>query len=90
MSSLGISVGKCLRINLTYCIGLNFFVLRVNADIPSLVFPCLDGQQEEVQLDVADFGDFGERHPDEGGRQRLRDDELVARVEVVLLPFGDV
>ncbi len=54
------------------------------------VTPGLDGQEKEVELDVADFCHFREGHADEGWGQRLRDDELVAGVEVVLLPLWNV
>jgi len=52
--------------------------------------PGFDGQQKEVELDVADLGHLREGHAHEGGGQGLGDDELVARVQVITFPLGDV
>jgi hypothetical protein len=69
---------------------LNFFIFWIDADVSSLVFSGFDGQQEKVEFDVTDFGDLREGHSHEGRRQRLGDDELVARVQVVALPLWNV
>ena len=72
---------------LTYGVRVDDHVLGVDEDVPALELPGLDGQQEEVELGVAEVRHLPELHPDEGRGEGLGQDHLVAGDEVVRLPL---
>ncbi len=45
--------------SLTYCVWVYDLLLGVDVDLPSLVLAGLDGEEEKVQLGVAQLGNLG-------------------------------
>ena len=72
---------------LTYCVGIDDFILWVDVDVASFVLPGFHGEEQQVELGVANLGHFGEVHPHECGGQCLRHDEFVTRVKVLPFPL---
>ena len=65
---------------------------RVDGDLAVVVAVGLDldGEEEQLQLDEAELRGLRERHPREGGRQRLRVHLAARALQVVVLPLQRV
>ena len=72
--------------------GGQFRPSRVDGDlaVAAVVGLDLDGEQEQLQLHEAQLRRLRERHPREGGRQRLRVHLASRALQVVVLPLQRV